>query len=82
MTINMKHLLFSISLFFLSFGSFAQTTINTLPYEESFDNYGVSYFFDFVYPPNWTFNPELSYLYNPHIVDYYSYSYPGSLYIF
>ena len=36
----MKKLLLSLTLLFLSFGSFAQTTINSLPFVESFDNYG------------------------------------------
>ncbi|MFA6705093.1 MAG: hypothetical protein WCS10_02785, partial [Bacteroidales bacterium] len=36
----MKKLLLSLTLLFLSLGSFAQTTINSLPFVESFDNYG------------------------------------------
>ncbi|MPL91527.1 hypothetical protein SDC9_37602 [bioreactor metagenome] len=37
MTINMKHLLFSISLFFLSFGSFAQSKFDSFSYRKSND---------------------------------------------
>ncbi len=80
----MKHLLFSISLFFLSFGSFAQTTINTLPYVETFDNYGVSTEDHEVRPPSWVANLMYSYVTNnifPYITGQYSSSAPGSLFI-
>jgi len=80
----MKKILLSLTLLFLSFGNFAQTTINSLPYEETFDNYGVSTIDHDVRPQYWSVGSMYSYITNnilPYISGQYSYSAPGSLFI-
>jgi subtilisin-like proprotein convertase family protein len=80
----MKKALLGFIFLLVSLWGIGQTTINTLPYVETFDNYGVSTNDYQVGPQNWLVTLVNSSITNnvfPYITGQYSYSAPGSLFI-